>query len=130
MSNRQNVSSGTPWEGVVGYSRAVRVGNLVYVSGTTASDEQGNIYGTDVYTQTKYILQKIERALAEVGATMSDVVRTRTFTTDISQWEAFGKAHGEVFHTIRPVSTLVEVRALVDPAHMVEIEVDAVISEG
>jgi enamine deaminase RidA (YjgF/YER057c/UK114 family) len=128
MSNRQNVSSGTPWEGVVGYSRAVRIGNQVYVSGTTASDEQGNVHGTDVYAQTKYVLQKIERALKEAGASMSDVVRTRTFTTDISQWEEFGRAHGEFFRDVRPVSTLVEVSKLIDPAHLVEIEVDAVIS--
>lgn len=128
MSNRQNVSSGTPWERIVGYSRAVRIGNQVYVSGTTASDEQGNVIGDDVYTQTQYALQKIERALKEVGASMSDVVRTRTFTTDISQWEAFGRAHGEFFHDVRPASTLVEIRKLIDPKHLVEIEVDAVIS--
>jgi enamine deaminase RidA (YjgF/YER057c/UK114 family) len=128
MSNRQNISSGTPWEGIVGYSRAVRVGNQVFVSGTTASDEQGNVIGTDVYTQTRYILQKIERALAEAGASMSDVVRTRTFTTDISQWEEFGRAHGEFFRNVRPASTLVEISKLIDPAHLVEIEIDAVIS--
>ncbi len=130
MSERQNISSGTPWESVVGYSRAVRVGNLVFVSGTTASDENGAVIGSDVYTQTRYILQKIERALASAGAGMSDVVRTRSFITDISQWEEFGRAHGEFFRDIRPVSTLVEISRLVDPAHLIEIEVDAVISGG
>ncbi len=130
MSERRKISSGTPWEAQVGYSRAVRVGNLVYVAGTTASDEQGNVIGVgDVYAQTAYILQKIGRALQAVGASYDDVVRTRTFTTDISRWEEFGRAHGEVFAAIRPVSTLVEVKALVDPAHLVEIEVDAVIGE-
>ena len=130
MSERQRVSSGTPWEAKVGYCRAVRVGNLVYVAGTTASDEQGNVIAPgDVYAQTAYALQKIGRALQEVGANFEDVVRTRSFTTDISRWQEFGQAHGEIFSAIRPVSTLVEVRQLVDPAHLIEIEVDAVISE-
>ncbi|MEP7293651.1 MAG: RidA family protein [Chloroflexota bacterium] len=128
MAERQNISSGTPWEGIVGYSRAVRVGSRVFVSGTTASDENGTVIGSDVYAQTAYILQKIERALHSAGAAMTDVVRTRSFITDISQWEAFGKAHGEVFREIRPVSTLVEISRLIDPAHLIEIEVDAVIS--
>jgi enamine deaminase RidA (YjgF/YER057c/UK114 family) len=128
---RQKVSSGTPWEGKVGYSRAVRVGNLVFVAGTTASDEQGNVIGIgDVYAQTAYILQKIGRALEQVGASFEDVVRTRSFTTDISRWQEFGLAHGEIFSEIRPVSTLVEVRGLVDPQHLIEIEVDAVIGDG
>lgn len=128
QGKRQRVSSGTPWEAVVGYSRAVRVGNVVYVSGTTASDERGEVMGEDVYSQTKYILEKIERALHEAGASMSDVVRTRSFITDISQWEAFGKAHGEFFSDIRPASTLVEISKLVDARHLIEIEVDAVIT--
>lgn len=127
MSQRQIISSGTPWEAVVGYSRAVRVGNLVFVAGTTASNEGGEVMGEDVYSQTKYILEKIERALREAGASMSDVVRTRSFITDISQWEAFGKAHGEFFSDIRPASTLVEISKLVDERHLIEIEVDAVI---
>jgi enamine deaminase RidA (YjgF/YER057c/UK114 family) len=128
MSNRQNISSGTPWEAVVGYSRAVRVGNIVYTSGTTASDEQGNVQSVgDAYAQTVYIIQKIERALKEAGATLNDVVRTRMFVTDISQWEAIGRAHGEFFKDIRPCSTMVEVKALVDPKHLVEIEVEAII---
>lgn len=128
---RQRVSSGTPWEGKVGYSRAVRVGNLVFVAGTTASDEQGNVMGIgDVYAQTQYILRKIGGALEQVGASYADVVRTRSFITDISRWQEFGMAHGEIFGEIRPVSTLVEVRGLVDPQHLIEIEVDAVIGEG
>ncbi len=130
MSERQNIASGTPWERVVGYSRAVRVGNLVYVSGTTASDEQGNVVAAgDVYAQTAYALAKIGRALNEAGADFKDVVRTRTFITDISRWEEFAKAHAEVFEDVRPVSTLVQVSQLVDPAHLVEIEVDAVIQD-
>jgi enamine deaminase RidA (YjgF/YER057c/UK114 family) len=130
MNERQKISSGTPWEAKVGYSRAVRVGNQVFVAGTTASDEGGKVMGADVYTQTKYILEKIERALHEAGASMSDVVRTRSFITDISQWEDFGRAHGECFHEIRPASTLVEISKLVDPAHLIEIEVDAVIRDA
>lgn len=128
MSDRQNISTGTKWEGVVGYSRAVRVGNLVFVSGTTATDDNGEIVGTDVATQSAFIFQKIEKALHQVGATFADVVRTRTFITDISQWEAWGRVHGEIFKDIRPVSTLVEIKALVSPEHLVEIEIDAVIS--
>lgn len=128
MADRQNISSGTKWEGIVGYSRAVRVGSLVFVAGTTATDDSGQIVGDDVYTQTRFILQKIEHALKEVGANMADVVRTRSFITDISQWEAFGRAHGEFFKDVRPASTLVEISALVQPEHLIEIEVDAVIS--
>ncbi|MBC8100619.1 MAG: RidA family protein [Armatimonadetes bacterium] len=125
---RQNISSGTPWERTVGYSRAVRVGNHVMVSGTTASDEQGVVQGIgDVYAQSQYIFAKIERALIEAGATLGDVVRVRMFVTDIDHWEAVGKAHGEVFAAIRPASTMVEVSRLIDPAHLVEIEVDAII---
>jgi enamine deaminase RidA (YjgF/YER057c/UK114 family) len=127
MTNRQNVSSGTKWELTVGYSRAVRVGNHVFVAGTTATDDNGQVVGSDVYTQSAFILQKIERALREAGASMADVVRTRSFITDISDWEAFGRAHGEFFGDIRPASTLVEVSALVQPEHLIEIEVDAVI---
>ncbi len=131
MSERQKISSGTPWEAKVGYSRAIRVGSQVFVAGTTASDEQGNVIGVgDVYAQTAYILQKIGRALEQVGASFEDVVRTRSFITDISQWQEFGRAHGEVFADIRPVSTLVQVSALVDPQHLIEIEVDAVIGNG
>jgi enamine deaminase RidA (YjgF/YER057c/UK114 family) len=125
---RQNISSGTPWENVVGYSRAVRVGNSVYVSGTTASDEQGSVIGVgDVAAQTDYILRKIERALGQAGAALTDVVRVRMFVIDISQWEAIGRVHGAFFRDIRPVSTMVEVRRLVDPQHLIEIEVEAII---
>lgn len=129
MTERQKISSGAPWEAIYGYSRAIRVGNLVYVAGTTASDEHGNVIGVgDVYAQTAYALQKIGRALNEAGARFEDVVRTRTFITDISRWEEVAKAHAEIFGTIRPVSTLVQVSGLIDPAQLVEIEVDAVIS--
>jgi enamine deaminase RidA (YjgF/YER057c/UK114 family) len=128
VTERQRISSGTPWEGKAGYSRALRVGNLVYVAGTTASDETGNVIGKgDVYAQTIYTIRKIERALVEAGASLSDVVRTRTFITDISRWEEFARAHGEVFGAICPVSTLVEVSKLIDPDHLIEMEVDAVI---
>jgi len=125
---RQNISSGTPWEASVGYSRAVRVGNIIHVAGTTASDADGQVMGGgDPYAQAAYILQKIEAALLEAGATMADVVRTRMYVTDMSQWQAVGQAHGEVFRDIRPASTMVEVSQLVDPQHLVEIEVEAII---
>lgn len=128
---RQNISSGTPWEAKVGYSRAVRVGKIVHVSGTTASDEAGNVHGIgDPYAQSVYIFKKIENALTQAGATLADVVRVRMYVTDISRWEEVGRAHGEVFANIRPVSTMVEVRALVSPEHMVEIEVEAIIGAG
>lgn len=127
---RQNVSTGTPWEQAVGYSRAVRVGNQVFVSGTTASDSNGMTVAVgDSYQQAAYALKKIEAALAEVGAKLSDVVRTRMYVTDISQWDAIGKAHGEAFAGINPAATMVEVQKLVNPDHLVEIEVDAVIGE-
>lgn len=128
MSNRQNISSGTPWEAVAGYSRAVRVGNQVVVSGTTASDETGAVHGVgDPYAQTRYIIEKIERALHEAGATLGDVVRVRMFVTDISRWEEVARAHGEFFANIRPVSTMVEISRLINAEHLVEIEVDAII---
>lgn len=125
---RQLISSGAPWEAVVGYSRAVRVGNVVEVAGTTAQDGEA-VTGTDVYTQTKRVLAKIGQALNQAGATFEDVVRTRLFVTDITQWQAVGRAHGEVFGEIRPVTTMVEVRALIDPRLLVEIEATAIIPE-
>lgn len=125
---RVNLSSGTHWESSVGYSRAVRVGNLVFVSGTTASDQEGaTVAGGDAYRQTQFILKKIEGVLIEAGAKLSDVVRTRVFVTDINRWEEIGKAHAEVFGEVRPANTMVEVQRLVSPDHLVEIEVDAVI---
>jgi enamine deaminase RidA (YjgF/YER057c/UK114 family) len=128
VSHRQNISSGTPWESVHGYSRAVRIGNHVYVSGTTASDEQGNVFGeNDPYEQTVYIIEKIARALTEAGASLQDVVRTRIFVTDISRWEEVAHGHAQYFQDIRPVSTMVEVNKLVNEKQMVEIEVDAII---
>ena len=123
---RKNISSGAPWESIVGYSRAVRVGNHIWVAGTTSTDENGNVIGVgDVAVQTNYVLQKIGRALIEADATFADVVRTRMFVTDISQWEIIGRIHGEIFGSIRPASTMVEVAKLVDPQHLIEIEVDA-----
>ncbi|MFN8530931.1 MAG: RidA family protein [Anaerolineae bacterium] len=123
---RLNISTGTPWESVVGYSRAVRIGDHVWVSGTTASDEAGNVIGVgDAAAQTRYVIQKIEKALIACGASLKDVVRVRMFVVDISQWEAIGRVHGEFFGTIRPVSTMVEISQLVDVRHLIEIEVDA-----
>ena len=127
---RKAFSSGSPWEPVVGYSRAVRIGPFVHVAGTTASDSSGDVVGEgDPYTQTKYALEKIERALHDAGAEMRHVVRTRMFVTNIARWEEVGRAHGEVFGSIRPAATMVEVRALIDPRMLVEVEVDAVVEE-
>ncbi|WP_028545306.1 RidA family protein [Paenibacillus taiwanensis] len=133
MSNRVHVSTGSPWEPVVGYSRAIRVGNVVEVAGTTAMKDGKVIAVGNAYEQTKYIIQSIEQVLEQVleqvGATLSDVVRTRMFVTDISAWEDIGRAHGEYFNTIRPVATMVEVKALIEPDLLVEIEVQAIVDQ-
>jgi enamine deaminase RidA (YjgF/YER057c/UK114 family) len=124
---RRNVSTGTPWEQLAGYSRAVRLGNSVWVSGTTASDELGHVRGDHAAAQTRYILRKIELALQQVGASLADVVRTRIYVVDLDDWEAVARVHGEVFGTILPANTLVQVAGLVDE-RLVEIEADAYLS--
>lgn len=128
MAQRLNISSGSSWEDIVGYSRAVKIGNIIEVAGTTSMDGDVLVGEGSVYEQTKYILQKIEKALQQAGASMQDVVRTRVFVTDISKWQEAGKAHGEVFHTIKPVSTMVEVSALINTQMLVEIEATAIVS--
>jgi enamine deaminase RidA (YjgF/YER057c/UK114 family) len=129
MSKRTNLSSGAKWEDIVGYSRAVKIGNTIAVSGTTAVDENNNIVGKgDAYEQTVFILKKIESALQKLGASMENVFRTRMFVTNIENWEQIGKAHGEFFRTIKPAATMVEVNKLIDSELLVEIEVDAIIS--
>lgn len=130
MTKRISVLTGSPWEPLVGYCRAIRVGNIVEVAGTT-SMKDGEIIGKgNAYLQTVQILKTIEEALLKVGARLEDVVRTRMFVTDISQWEEIGRAHGEYFKDIRPVATMVEVKALIDPELLVEIEAQAIITSG
>ena len=125
-NERQNISSGGRFEPIIGYSRAVRAGDWVHVAGSTAADNSGKIVGVgDPYAQTVQTLKTIAAALAKAGATIDDVVRTRMFVTDISRWQEYGRAHGEVFRTVLPAATMVEVNALVDPDMMIEIEVDA-----
>jgi enamine deaminase RidA (YjgF/YER057c/UK114 family) len=127
--NRTNYSSGAKWEDIVGYSRAVKIGNIVEVTGTVAVDDNSNLVGgNDAYEQTKFIIQKIEAVLLRTGASLKDVIRTRMFVTDISRWEEYGKAHGEFFKDIKPCTTMVEVNKLISPEYLIEIEATAILS--
>lgn len=129
-SRRFNISSGTPWEAAVGYSRAVRVGSMIFVTGTIAADENGQIVGgTDPYAQTVAAIRKIQAALQRAGADLDDVVRTRMFVTNIDHWQQIGRAHREFFGRIRPATTMVQVQRLITPEALVEIEADAVVSD-
>jgi enamine deaminase RidA (YjgF/YER057c/UK114 family) len=126
---RTNYPSGVKWESIVGYSRAVKVGNVIEVTGTVAADDNSMLVGGDsAYEQTRFIIEKIETVLKKAGASLKDVVRTRMFVTDISRWEEYGKAHGESFSEIRPCTTMVEVKALIAPEYLIEIEATAILS--
>ena len=126
---RLNYSSGAKWEDIVGYSRAVKVGNTIEVTGTVAVDENSNLVGgNDAYAQTTFILQKIESVLQNAGASLKDVVRTRMFVTDISRWEEYGRAHGEFFHTIKPCTSMIEIKGLIAPEYLIEIEATAILN--
>ena len=126
---RTNYSSGAKWEDIVGYSRAVKMGNTIEVTGTVAVDDSNNLVGGDnAYEQTKFIIQKIEKVLQRAGASLNDVIRTRMFVTDISRWEEYGKAHGEFFKNIKPCTTMVEVSKLISPEYLIEIEATAIIA--
>ena len=130
LSDRSNFSSGTPWESIAGYSRAVRIGNIIEVAGTTAVDTEGQVVGAgDISKQTDYIFNKIRNALNDAGSKMSDVIRTRMYLTDINDWETVARMHGDIFSDIKPVSTLVEVSGLIDEELLIEIEVSAVVSD-
>ena len=129
LSDRSNYSSGAPWESIAGYSRAVRIGNIIEVAGTTAVDTEGQVVGAgDISKQTDYIFNKIRNALNDAGSKMSDVIRTRMYLTDINNWEIVARVHGDIFSDIKPVSTLVEVSGLIDEELLIEIEVSAVVS--
>ncbi len=127
---RQQAGSGSPWEDIVGYSRAVRVGNIIEVAGTTSMDGETIVGEGDVYAQTKYIFEKIEKALQQLGGSLKDVLRTRMFVINITDWELIGKAHGEFFKIIKPVATMVQVQRLIDEKLLIEIEATAIIAEA
>jgi enamine deaminase RidA (YjgF/YER057c/UK114 family) len=129
MSSRINYGSGSKWEDIIGYSRVVKMGNIIEVTGTVAANENGEIVGPgDAFEQTKYIIQKIETHLARAGATLKDVVRTRMFVTDVSRWEEYGKAHGEAFKDIKPCTSMIGVAALIEPGYLIEIEATAILA--
>ena len=128
MSNRTNYGTGAKWEDIIGYSRAVKVGNIIEVTGTVAADENGIVGKDDAYEQTKFIIKKIEAVLQRAGATLEDVVRTRMFVTDVTRWEEYGRAHGEAFGKIKPCTTMVGVAALIEPGYLIEIEATAIVN--
>lgn len=128
MSNRTNYGTGAKWEDIIGYSRAVKVGNVVEVTGTVAADENGLVGEDDAYKQTAFIIKKIEAVLQRAGASLQDVVRTRMFVTDVSRWEEYGRAHGEAFGNIKPCTTMIGVAALIEPGYLIEIEASAIIN--
>jgi len=130
MEKRLNVSSGTHWEDKIGYSRAVKIGRLIEVSGTAAIDRERIVAPGDPYQQTRFIIQKIEKALEDAGASLNDVIRTRIYVTNIKDWDAVGRAHGEFFKKIKPVTTMVEVKSLIDPNFVVEIEATAYLGDN